>query len=165
MDYSFTDDAGFWRSSVTEHALEYMPQHVKDKLIPSVPPEESAGLMKAWKWSGTAWEAADSLTGATWYNPIRTAERHVAASHNDVPPRGWILLPPGVHVDLTEHERVNKLWDKVRAERDALLTGTDWTQLPDVPAATRQRYVKYRQSLRDITNQPDPTAITWPDKP
>lgn len=165
MNYSLIDEAGFWRSSVSELALEHMPQHVKDKLIPSLPPAEAAGDMKAWKWDGVKWIAGTSQRGQVWYNPIRTAERHVAKSHDDVPPDGWVFLPPGVNVDLTVYEQLEKQWDKVRADRDALLTGTDWTQLQDVPANTRQKYIQYRQALRDITKQTDPTAIKWPDKP
>lgn len=48
-----------------------------------------------------------------------------------------------------------------RARRDALLLACDWTQLPDVPLATKQAWAAYRQALRDITNQPDPLAIEW----
>ena len=54
----------------------------------------------------------------------------------------------------------------IRAERDALLAATDWTQLPDVPEATREAYAVYRQALRDITQQSGfPDAVEWPIKP
>ena len=53
-------------------------------------------------------------------------------------------------------------WPMVRAERDAKLAASDWTQLPDVPLATKEAWAVYRQALRDITNQPDPFNITWP---
>lgn len=53
-------------------------------------------------------------------------------------------------------------WVAVRAERDTLLKSTDWTQLPDVPTGTRERWAAYRQALRDITDQPDPFNIVWP---
>lgn len=56
-------------------------------------------------------------------------------------------------------------WAVVRQERGRLLYDTDWTQLPDVPQATKEMYADYRQALRDITNQEDPFNISWPTKP
>ena len=56
-------------------------------------------------------------------------------------------------------------WALVRAERDKRLLSCDWTQLPDVPLATKEAWATYRQALRDITEQPDPFNITWPVPP
>lgn len=56
-------------------------------------------------------------------------------------------------------------WSVVREERNKLLAASDWTQLPDVPLATKEAWAVYRQALRDITNQPDPFNITWPIPP
>lgn len=54
----------------------------------------------------------------------------------------------------------------VRARRDALLAETDWTQLPDVPDATKAKWQAYREALRDVTKQPGfPLEIDWPEKP
>ena len=58
-----------------------------------------------------------------------------------------------------------RAWNDVKRERNTRLGGTDWTQLPDVPEETRSRYKEYRQALRDITKQFDPTAIEWPEPP
>jgi hypothetical protein len=53
-----------------------------------------------------------------------------------------------------------------RAERARRLQACDWTQLPDVPAGTREAWAKYRQALRDVTGQPGfPHAINWPTPP
>lgn len=53
-----------------------------------------------------------------------------------------------------------------RAKRDALLRSSDWTQIPDVPEATRAKWTAYRQALRDITAQPAfPATIAWPTPP
>lgn len=57
-----------------------------------------------------------------------------------------------------------------RAQREALLTASDWTQLPDAQAslspAKKTAWAAYRQALRDLTDQPGfPSDITWPDKP
>lgn len=56
-------------------------------------------------------------------------------------------------------------WPVVRSQRNQLLSASDWTQLPDVPLATKDAWAIYRQALRDITNQPDPFNITWPAPP
>ncbi len=62
----------------------------------------------------------------------------------------------------------------LRALRDQKLKETDWTQNPDVPEVTRDKWMEYRQSLRDMPqNYSNPTwdtengliDITWPVKP
>lgn len=58
-----------------------------------------------------------------------------------------------------------ELWAAVRAERDARLAATDWTQLPDVPMSTREAWAAYRQALRDVTQQVDPRSVVWPTRP
>ena len=59
--------------------------------------------------------------------------------------------------------------EELRQNRNRRLEETDWTQNPDVPEATRERWREYRQALRDITKQtPSDDAlsnITWPKKP
>jgi hypothetical protein len=53
-----------------------------------------------------------------------------------------------------------------RSLRDALLTACDWTQLADVPAATRDAWAPYRQALREVPQQAGfPQAIEWPAAP
>ena len=56
-------------------------------------------------------------------------------------------------------------WPLVRVERDRRLLASDWTQLPDVPLATKEAWAVYRQALRDITLQPDQFNIVWPVAP
>jgi hypothetical protein len=56
-------------------------------------------------------------------------------------------------------------WPVVRAQRNARLSASDWTQLPDVPLATKEAWAVYRQALRDITEQADPFNIAWPAPP
>ena len=52
----------------------------------------------------------------------------------------------------------------VRSQRDQKLQDTDWMGLSDVTMSTE--WATYRQSLRDITEQPGfPGTITWPDEP
>lgn len=55
---------------------------------------------------------------------------------------------------------------EVLLKRDRLLVNSDWTQLPDVPLATKEAWTIYRQQLRDISTQVGfPTQIEWPTKP
>lgn len=57
-------------------------------------------------------------------------------------------------------------WDQIRLQRDEFLKETDWTQLPDVPVATQDKYKNYRQDLRDITeNFNTPDDVIFPEKP
>lgn len=60
---------------------------------------------------------------------------------------------------------------QIRVERNRLLAGSDWTQMPDAPLsdAKRSEWASYRQALRDM---PDTFAgvnsmedITWPARP
>ena len=54
----------------------------------------------------------------------------------------------------------------LRLERDRKLKMCDWTQLPDVPEATRTSWQSYRQALRDITdNYSSLNEVVWPGKP
>ncbi|MGF6660062.1 hypothetical protein QF000_001706 [Paraburkholderia atlantica] len=53
-----------------------------------------------------------------------------------------------------------------RQRRDFLLQQCDWTQAGDVPQATREKWLAYRQALRDVPQQPGfPFAIDWPGNP
>lgn len=56
-------------------------------------------------------------------------------------------------------------WLKVRAQRNRMLSDSDWTQMPDAPETDKTEWATYRQALRDITTQDDPYNITWPLMP
>ena len=59
-----------------------------------------------------------------------------------------------------------QLENMIRSERNRLLSTTDWTQLPDVPQATKDLWAIYRQALRDITTQTGyPRNVVWPTQP
>lgn len=60
------------------------------------------------------------------------------------------------------------LADSIRAGRDRLLAGCDWTQLADAPLSEdeREAWCAYRQELRDVPQQPGfPGAVAWPREP
>jgi len=52
----------------------------------------------------------------------------------------------------------------IRADRNALLSGTDWWVLPD--RTPTQAQLDYRSALRDLPQQGGfPDNVTWPEKP
>jgi hypothetical protein len=64
-------------------------------------------------------------------------------------------------------EELESQWAFIRRRRNEFLLECDWTQLQDSPLSEQkqQEWQTYRQSLRDITEQPDPFNIIWPTKP
>ena len=67
---------------------------------------------------------------------------------------------PQVEVSYQEH-----LKQTVRAERNAKLVSSDWTQVADAPVS-KEDWAVYRQELRDITIQESfPNDVTWPTEP
>lgn len=77
-----------------------------------------------------------------------------------------------VEIDLTaediaafEAASLADAWQRLRAERNALLTGCDWTVLADTPTSTAA-WKTYRQQLRDLpANTTDPFNPVWPTPP
>jgi hypothetical protein len=57
----------------------------------------------------------------------------------------------------------------VRAQRDAMLSTTDWVGFTDIPESEmKTQLIEYRQQLRDITNQVvegQDLDISWPTDP
>jgi len=60
---------------------------------------------------------------------------------------------------------------ELRAQRDYLLSSSDWTQIADSPfdATKKNEWRVYRQALRDLPSayvtEQDFTNIVWPEKP
>ena len=53
----------------------------------------------------------------------------------------------------------------VRADRNARLAATDWTQIAD-STADKPAWAAYRQALRDVPAQVGfPQSVTWPEQP
>lgn len=56
--------------------------------------------------------------------------------------------------------------NEVRSLRNSMLAECDWTQSKDVSDDVSNKWVSYRQSLRDITSQPEfPWNVVWPNLP
>lgn len=74
----------------------------------------------------------------------------------DIPTRSWVPI----------QRTAAELISAAMANRSQLLAQSDWTQLPDVPLATKTAWAIYRQALRDITLQTGyPQTIVWPAPP
>lgn len=58
-------------------------------------------------------------------------------------------------------------WARTRKTRNLKLCECDWTQVADVALTSAEvtQWQTYRQELRDITSQSDPTDVTWPIEP
>lgn len=90
----------------------------------------------------------------------------------------WIIRPPRPTVYFNWDNSLEEwvfdterfLFD-IRAERDKLLKGSDWTQMPDSPlsAAIKESWATYRQQLRDfpatITTETTMEELVWPTAP
>lgn len=60
---------------------------------------------------------------------------------------------------------IEQQWQHLRDQRDALLTTSDWTQLPDAPVDA-EAWAVYRQALRDLPEATtDPANPEWPNEP
>jgi len=77
---------------------------------------------------------------------------------------GWDYID-GEFVDNRTKLEKEPIDEEVRSQRDALLSQSDWTQVPDAPV-DQSAWAEYRQALRDLPQQAGfPTEITWPTKP
>lgn len=78
----------------------------------------------------------------------------------------WTVTKSVVEKDQAQidNENAQKAAD-VRAQRDRLLTASDWTQVADAPV-DKTTWATYRQALRDVPGQEGfPWDVAWPDQP
>jgi len=98
------------------------------------------------------------IDGKSLSVPLDPGNRHYAEIMRQVDAGELVVEPdPGPSEE--------QLAAQARSQRDALLSQSDWTQVPDAPV-DQQAWVEYRQALRDLPQQAGfPTEITWPVKP
>lgn len=62
---------------------------------------------------------------------------------------------------------LDRAWVQARGRRDQLLAACDWvvTRAADRGEPVPTDWQVYRQALRDITDQPDPMGLVWPERP
>lgn len=102
------------------------------------------------------------------YNPATQISTQNGCAYNEQTQRWEIVWSVR---DKTQEELDAELataQGNVRAERNKLLSDSDWTQMPDAPLTTEQKtaWQVYRQALRDVTAQVGfPYDVAWPNQP
>jgi hypothetical protein len=95
------------------------------------------------------------------------------ASPNDVEPHGrriFFDIVAGNYGPIAEFAPYIPTQEEnaaeIRAQRNAILEASDWTQAADVPQATKDKWAPYRQALRHVPQQTGfPNDVDWPEKP
>jgi len=87
---------------------------------------------------------------------------------------GEKTIVPYTTEEQAEYDTKKAAWDagandrkaaEVRAERNAKLSATDWTQVADT-TADKTAWATYRQALRNVPTQSGfPNNVVWPDAP
>lgn len=99
---------------------------------------------------------ADELERAGYSGPYQRPEYDPATEVVDWDGSQFVVRPHNL-------DEIAVQWGVVREQRNSLLQSSDWTQISDFDlGADRNAWAVYRQSLRDITDQPNPFALTWP---
>lgn len=57
-------------------------------------------------------------------------------------------------------------WEEIKDKRNILLQSSDWIDLPNSPIKNKQKWLEYRQMLRDIPQKfKSPNDVVWPATP
>jgi hypothetical protein len=126
--------------------LENAPKSVRERFL------RALGLtIHKYQWNGTEWER---------YQDTTQIERY-GLSVSDFPNAPMPDLPT---YDPDERQLEQEA-EEVRTQRDALLSQSDWTQVPDAPV-DQAAWAEYRQALRDLPQQAGfPQEVVWPNPP
>lgn len=147
--------------------------------VTDLEPPAPNGVMKP-RWDASlGWSLVRDFRGQMWFNS-ETMKYDVSIHPYDDRCHPWVPVAPGRINNDEPHDEgdvfnyATKQWVKDAASLDSSyrlrraneLSASDWTQLPDVPLATKEAWATYRQALRDITAQPGyPFNIIWPQAP
>lgn len=105
--------------------------------------------------------------GATFVEPPQVPEGKQAIWGGESWSLQEIPLPP--EPETPEPPQPEPLtWDTIRAQRNFLLSQSDWTQLSDAPLTQEQKsaWASYRQALRDVPSHfNSPEEVVWPTTP
>jgi hypothetical protein len=145
IDYYYADEDGaiYTTGTTTQTAFEQLPGNPKIGSASVDLNYEAAGVLRA-------------------YTPEQLTRRQELPSE----PSKWSNAIMDWVSRLSDVQRHARAATAVRSSRDALLQQSDWTQLPDVPLATKSAWAEYRQALRSITSQAGfPTDVVWPTPP
>jgi len=106
-----------------------------------------------------------------YYTAKRDAEEIKDFEGNSHDPKQYVQSHFVGQDDTKDARLLAEEWTRIRAERDRLLTSSDWTQGADTPLGVSKKteWTTYRQDLRNIPE--DQTAkttyadIIWPSQP
>jgi len=166
MMYCKIDQDGFYAGQLAEQAVN---EHNRYIIVETPLPNAELGQIQSWRWVNNAWVAETDYRGHAWYNPDDVDQVHEAKRFDDAPPAGWSYWTPGQNRVIPQAQLIAKEWVKVRAKRNQLLADSDWTDTLSAKGRLGQTlydaWQAYRQGLRDITQQPDPFNLVWPNPP
>ena len=97
-------------------------------------------------------------------DPVRPDDNLFTSVEN--PDGSWTATPRTAD-DIAERLTIENAQQAaaVRADRNARLAATDWTQIAD-STADKPAWATYRQALRDVPSQAGfPQSVTWPQEP
>ena len=109
-----------------------------------------------------------SIYNIKYYTSKRNAEEIKDGEGNSHDPKQYVQSHFVGQDDTKDDRLLAEEWTRIRAERDRLLTGCDWTQNNDSPctAIDKSQWKTYRQELRDIPKEQSSAKtyedITWP---
>ena len=109
-----------------------------------------------------------SIYNIKYYTAKRNAEEIKDGEGNSHDPKQYVQSHFVGQDDTKDDRLLAEEWTRIRAERDRLLTGCDWTQNNDSPctAIDKSQWKTYRQELRDIPKEQSSAKtyedITWP---
>ena len=109
------------------------------------------------------WTRYDLETGRLLSNIMTKGDPLDRISQGEGLIEGWydpaaFMVVNGDLVEIEPDQPFDESENRARLQRDQLLADSDWTQLPDVPLATKEAWATYRQALRDLPEHPN-----WPD--
>ena len=98
-----------------------------------------------------------AITAGQWLECINNPAKWMV----DVKERSLVLAPP------SPAPSRDVLLAGITRQRDKMLSGCDWTQLPDspLPESGKAAWASYRQALRDFPAVCDPANPVWPEPP
>ena len=115
--------------------------------------------------------ATGTIYNIKWSDDIGNAEEILDSEGNSHDPKQYVQS----HLKGDDTAKTARLlaeqWTRIRAERDRLLTESDWTQANDTALASAKvtAWATYRTSLRtlpvDQSSKTTYSDITWPTKP
>jgi len=126
--------------------LEAAPDDVRERFVNAL-----AGSINKYVWNGSEWTLEQNTSEIDRFG-------FTLADFPDAP----IPEMPAYNPD---ERALEQEADEVRTQRDALLSQSDWTQVPDAPV-DQSAWAEYRQALRDVPEQAGfPQEVVWPQIP